>query len=222
MKYIYILLLSISLSYGYGLDIPEKRTYIDLGKEGSTYPILEKNFIEELKEGASEVQKTLNKKYVKEKIIKSVINQANANTSLGYCEEPHKKVELNEYIVPVNIYNPAGRLYKKKGDKIIINNDKPIDLCFINVKSLKDAKKQIEYFDNIVKKVSGNSAECVYLVSGINVLQLDKIYYPRQFYPAKKNYEKNFNILCYPTYIHLILDKRYRFEIPYKEVRGEK
>jgi len=210
-------LISVSL-FAFGLDIPKKKEYIDLGVEGAQYPIVEENFIIVLKDGVAELQKKLTKEYVKNKLIKEIRRNATAHTKLGICSKNNKSVELNEFIVKENIYNPAGRLYKKKGDKIVVKNKVPLDVCFITANTIQEADAQIEFYDKIVKKISGEQAECIYMVTDINVLQLDKKYYPRLFFPATKGYEESFNVSCYPTLIHLQGDKRYKFEIPLKDI----
>jgi len=186
--------------------------YIDLGVEGHLYPIVEHSFLEDLNEGVKEFQKTFTPEKVKKEVIKQIRQQATGHTKLPLCQESNKRAEYNYIPILSDIYNPAGRLVKKKGEKVLVNNDIPFDICFISGDNIKEVENQIKFYDKVTKKLSGKQSECIYLVSNRNVLQLDKKYYPRMFYPTGKGYEDSFNVSCYPTMIHLENDKRFIFE----------
>jgi len=187
--------------------------FVDLGKEGATYDISEPNFMTELEDGVMELQKTLTRDKITKKIKKEIMKQSVGHSELPQCSANHNNVEPNYFILKTDIYNPEGRLYKQKGDSLIVENKVGFDICFIDATNKKEALKQIKYYDEVVKTLSGPNAECTYMVKDRTVLELDKEFYPRMFYPTGAGYEEVFNVSCYPTLIHLQDDKRYRFEV---------
>ena len=186
---------------------------VDLGSEGHLYPIIEKDFLVVLKEGTKEVQKELTKEVIKKKIFEGLKSKVFASRDLPLCQEDNKYLEDNSYKVPVNLYNPAGRLYKKKGSLIVVENKLPVDICFISGKTDKEIDTQIKFYNSIVPKLSGQGSSCTFMVAEHNILQLDKKYNPKMFYPTNKGYEDTFGVKCFPTLIHLYKKKRYRFEL---------
>ncbi len=185
---------------------------VDLGKTGGTYPIVEENFMDMIEEAVKELN--INKKDIEKKVRKSVIDQSKGTTNLPYGKKVKRYSEKNYQILPQDIYNPLGRLYKKAGDKVLINTPVPLDICFVDGTNLKILKNQIEYFDKVVAKQSGIEGRCVYMVSNRSVLELNKIYYPRVFYPSKKAYEDRFMVKSIPTYVHIYKDKKDFYSFP--------
>lgn len=185
---------------------------VDLGITGSTYPIVEENFMDMIKDAVKELK--IEKKDIEKKIRKSVIDQSKGTTELPYGKSVKRYSEKNYQIIPQDIYNPLGRLYKKAGEKVLLNTPVPLDICFVDGTNLNILKNQIEYFDKVVKKQSGNGANCVYMVSNRSVLELNKIYYPRTFYPSKKAYEDRFMVKSIPTYVHIYKYKKDFYSFP--------
>lgn len=220
MKKFLMLILLISTMAFAMINIPKKRTYIDLGTEGHTYKIVEKSFLLVIKNAVAKEQKKLTPKKVKEMVVDQIRKQATGHTQLPLCQKSERSVEENYYILNQNIYNPAGRLFRKKGYKYIVHNKRPLDICFIDGTNKKELFNQIHFYDKVVKKLSGPNAKCIYMIANRNVLQLDKKFYPRMFYPTGRGYEKNFQVSCYPTLVHLQNDKRYKFELPIEDFQN--
>ena len=185
---------------------------VDLGKSGHTYDIPEGSMLEFLENGAKELQSTLTKDKLAE-IIKSEIKRH----SIGYSDLPNIKTvtayETDNYqIIDKDIRNPAGRLWKKKGEKVLMNTLQPLDLCFVDGKNLTSLLNQIDYLDKVVGQKS--SVECTYMVANRSVLFLNDKLYPRVFYPTNKAYEDRFMVKSLPTYIHIEGAKKLVYEFP--------
>jgi hypothetical protein len=206
-----ILLFFLSLSYGYNWEIIDTpKTYIDLGVSGNLYDIKEENFISLLKSSINDYQKSITKDEIRKKVLKQMASKVFYKSDLGVCQKEMKKAELNEYIVPMDIRNPTGRLWKKKGDKILVKNPIPFTLCFIKSDSAKNAISQIKAIDILSSKLSPRGCEA-YLVSGVNITKLNKALSPRMFFASSKEYEKLFDLKCYPSLVHFRDDKRFIF-----------
>ena len=214
--------LFILLTLSTAIFASQPKEYIDLGTEGHVYKITEKSFMKDIEEAVAETQKEFDQGKVKKEVIKQIRSQATGHTNLPLCQESRKRAEYNYIPILQDIYNPAGRLIRKKGDKVLVNNDIPFDICFISGNNKEEIDNQIKFYDKITKKLSGKNSECIYMVSNRNVLQLDKKYYPRMFYPTGKGYEETFNVSCYPTLIHLENDKRFIFETPMDKFKHKK
>jgi len=77
----------------------------------------------------------------------------------------------------------------------------PLDLCFVDGTNMEMLLNQIMYFDRVSEKNAGG--DCTYMVSGRSVLELNKRFFPRRFYPARDSYEKRFfTNRAYDSYHH--------------------
>jgi hypothetical protein len=196
--------------------------YIDLGTEGHLYKIKEQDIMIDIKGGVNELQKKFTKEYVSNKIKEEINRQAVGHTDLPFCKKDNNTVEPNYYIIKEDIYNPAGRLIKQKGESVIVNNQIPLDICFIDASNEKEAENQINFYRKTVKQLSGKNATCTFMVAKKNILDLDKKFWPTEFYPTGKGYEQNFGVSCYPTLIHIDKDKRFKFELSMERFKQKK
>jgi len=192
---------------------------IDLGKTGHTYPIQEENFYDQIKEAAKKLNIT--KEGLEKKIKESVLEQSKGTTDLPFGTKVKRYSEKNYQILPEDIVNPLGRVYKHKGDKVLLTTPKPLDLCFVDGKNMKMLINQITYFDKVVKKQSGKNARCTYMVSNRSVLDLNRLYSPRLFYPSKKAYEERFMVKSIPTYIHIYKEMKDFYSFPMSMFKHE-
>lgn len=178
--------------------------HIDFGVHGELYDIKEKDFFEEVKEGV----KNIDVEEVRASVKKEVMKQAKKKTSLPYCQEDNERTELDYVVLKENIYNPSGRLYKKKGTKVFAPLSEAFDVCFVDGSNDVMLKNQIDYFDKKTDK------KCVYMVSDKNIIDLWKTYPNRanDFYPTGASFEKRFNVSCYPTRVHMINNDRTLYE----------
>ena len=185
---------------------------VDLGKTGATYPIVEENFMDMIENAIKDLD--IKKEDIERKVREQVKEQSYGTTSLPFGRKVERYSEKNYQIIPQDIYNPLGRIYKKAGEKVLLNTPVPLDICFIDGTNMNILKNQIEYFDKVVEKQSGKGASCVYMVSNRSVLELNKIYYPRIFYPSKKVYEDRFMVKSIPTYVHIYKYKKDFYSFP--------
>lgn len=208
-----ILALSILTSYvnAYGLDIPKTKEYIDLGTEGNLYPIVEPNFINQLKTGIKSFEKNITKKTLKQRMLSYVNKKAVGYTMLPFCQKANKRVSLNTYKIPTDIYNPLGRLIQKAGSKVVVNNKIPFALCYLAGNDMQ-IDNEIKFYQTISTKLGLN--KCTFIIAGKNVLELDKRYKSQglEFYPTNSGYEDTFNIKCYPSMVYLKDKQRFNFE----------
>jgi len=194
-----------------------KSDFIDFGIDGHMYDIKEENIRQTIIDKVDNFK--ISKEDLTEKIKKAMREQSVGTTNLPFGEEVTAYVEDNYQILNQNIRNPAGRIIKKKGDRVLLNTPKSLDICFIDGSNDILLKNQIKYFDAVVSKKHGLS--CVYMVSNKSVLDLNKEYYPRLFYPSKSAYERRFMIKSIPTYIHIEKDKKYFYSFPIEMFKKE-
>jgi hypothetical protein len=212
--FLYIFILSASLS----------AKYIDLGISGNLYEIKEDNILIEMRKELKDLSKKINNEKLKTYIKEDIYKQSVGHSKLPFCLKDKKTVELNSFKLQEAIINPLGRVIKKKGDSITIKNPIPLDLIFVDGSNLIELKNQIDYFDEMSKTLSGSTVNTDYFVMNRSVIELNKKYQPRMFFPSRESYEKHFKINCYPTWIHLEGDKRYKFEVSIEKFkhRGKK
>lgn len=179
-------------------------SFEDLGTTGRTYNIQEENFQEMLNREASEYLKTIDLKAESEKAVKKA---SFYSSSLGFCKKETSLTSLDETELQENIYTPTGRIYKAKGEKIVVPTPKPINLCFVDGTNDIVLENQINYFKKQTEKYGG----CLFLVSNKSVLELYEKYNGLDLFPASETYEKRFGINCYPSFVHLIKENRYNF-----------
>jgi len=182
--------------------------YEDLGTEGGLYPIKEHSILIDIASGLEMLKKKYTRKYISTLLKKEIKKRSVAHTKLSQCKKSYKEIEPNFIKIQEDIYNPNGRLYKHKGESVIIENKYPLNFCFIKGNA-KEIKKQIKEYDKIVEKLGGQS--CIYLVSDTDVLDLDKEFAPRAFYPSSEGLEEALGIDCYPALVHLKDKVRFKF-----------
>lgn len=179
-------------------------SYEDLGKEGFTYKIKEKDFLKEIEEGIKEIKT----EEIISKLKKEFVVQATGENNLSYCKKQRTVKEFDYVELPENIYTPTGRLYKEKGTKVLAYLEKPLDICFVDGTNMVVLENQIKYFD---KETNG---KCVYMIANRNIMDVYKKWPERNrdMYPSKKEFEKRFNVECLPTRINLIYNDRNKKE----------
>ena len=184
---------------------------VELGIHGHMYDIQEEHFMEEVKRKINDKAKQMNfKKLAKESVMKGSIGK----TDLPFGQELTSYEMDNYQILQHDVLNPAGRVFKKKGEKLIINTQRPISICFIDGSNKIMFQNQIDYFDKVTKKKYGEFAECTYMVSNKSVIELREEYFGRKFYPSQKIYEDRFMVKSIPTYIHMEKTKRQVYTFP--------
>ena len=189
---------------------------IDLGKEGHTYKIKEENFYTVLKKDLKPVQEKFTRKYIKQKILTQLHSEAVGHTTLPFCQEDKKFAEYNTQKLKMDIYKPNGEIWKHKGDKFIINNKKPLDICYIAGNNI-EIENQIKFFNNISQQLSHSN--CNFIVADRNAFALDKEHKPQIFYPTHKGLEELYNVKCYPTIIHFQGKKRFKMEMTMEQFK---
>lgn len=185
---------------------------IDLGTDGQLYEITEENLYKTIEDSVKELQ--VNPEIIQNQIKEAVKKQSFGETDLPFGTETKIYEDINYQVLEQDIVNPLGRVFKKAGDKILMDTYPALDLCFVDGSDMTMLRNQIKYFDEIVKQKSGNDAECTYMVSNRLVLELNREYHPRLFYPSKKAYEDRFMVKSIPTYIHIIGKKKYFYSLP--------
>lgn len=191
---------------------------VDFGIQGQMYDIEEENMNNIIKSKLAEIQSASNKKMIKKALKKKINAAAVGTTELPFGKEMKTYQEDNYQILERDIVNPYGRVFRKKGEKVLINTTKPLDICFIDGANKEILYNQIEYFDMVLAK---KERECTYMVSNINVFKLNKKYAPRKFYPSKEIYEERFMIKSIPTYIHIDGYKKSFYSFPMKMFTNE-
>jgi hypothetical protein len=193
-KLIILLIVFNSLLFGYQ----------DLGKEGFTYKITEKDFLKELESGIKELK---TEKLV-EKLKKDFVVQATGEDNLSYCKQQRTKKEFDYVELPEDIYTPTGRIYKEKGSKVLAYLEQPLDICFVDGTNMIVLENQIKYFDQETK------GKCVYMIANRNIMDVYKKWPERNrdMFPSKKQFEERFNVECLPTRINLIHNDRNKKE----------
>lgn len=190
---------------------------VNLGVSGNLYEIPEENFKITIEKAVDELD--LNETKIKETVLNGVKEQAFGTTNLPFGKKVEAYESDNYQIIGKDIFNPLGRLIYKKGDKVLMKTYSPLDLCFVDGSNLVSLKNQIEYFDKVVKKKS--NTECTYMVSNRSVLELNKEYYPRLFYPARPAYERRFLIKSIPSYVHIEGSKKLVYSFPIDMFKSE-
>lgn len=206
MKKIFLLIMVPFFLFSYD------EVYVDFGKKGHMYDISEKNFLLTIKEELDEidVQK------IRNDLAGQVAEQATGENNLPACREDSSKTELDYIILKEDIYNPAGRLYQKKGTKVLAGIEKPLDVCFVDGTNMIALSNQIAYFD---KKTEG---KCIYMISNRNVLDVHKKYPDRSlsFFPSRERDEKRFNVGCLPTRVNMIGNNRTLIEHSFEKFKN--
>jgi len=214
MRIYLLLILSINLIYG---AATEKIKIKDFGIDGHMYDIVEENMMQTIRDKADNFQIT--KEKMRAILKREMKKQSVGTTELPFGKEKKEYSEKNYQILNQDVVNPLGRVIKKKGDKVLLNTPKSLDICFIDGADPVLLKNQIKYFDKLVTKTNG--LRCVYMVSNKSVLDLNKEYYPRLFYPSKSIYEQRFMIKSIPTYIHIEKDRKYFYSYPIEMFKKE-
>lgn len=187
--------------------------YKDFGTEGHLYEIKEKDIMKEIEKEVKDYQAKMNPDEMKRQIEREINKQAFYSSKLPLCEKDSTEKMPNYQYYQQDIINPAGRVIKKAGDSFIYRSPKQWNVCFINAKNKIEMINQINYYDKLVKEISGGNEECVYMISDRNVLELNKEFEPRSFYPSTEAYEKRFGVKCYPAMIHIEDDMKYNYEM---------
>lgn len=198
--------------------------FTDFGVHGKLYENKEPDIKKMIEKEVKEYEAKMNPDEIHEIIKKEVKKQSKGKTKLQFCKEDRQNKGPNYQTLEMDITNPVGRVYKKKGEKVLLRSEKPLDVCFIDATYLPEMKNQIAYFDKTVKELSGKEAECIYMVSGHSVLDIHKLYPNKEFYPTRATYEERFDVQCYPTLIHIEDDMKYDYEISidyFKHSKGE-
>jgi len=185
---------------------------VDFGVSGHEYRIPEENLMRTIESEVEAFQKKLSKDK-----LQGIIKEEIKTQSIGYSNLPTvtrvSAYEVDNYqIIDQDIKNPAGRIWKRKGEKVLMNTIQPLDLCFVDGSNMLTLLNQIEYFDAVAKQKS--NSECTYMISGRSVLFLNNKLAPRVFYPAKKAYEDRFLVKSLPTYIHIEGTKKLVYSFP--------
>ncbi len=201
MKNILIILLISLISYAAEKTVDPKK---NLGTDGFTYEILEKDFLESIEEGIKEIEL----KEFEKAIRRDVIAHATGDNNLKKCIKSNKWKEIDYVELPEDVYSPSGRLYKKKGTKITSSISSPLAICFVDGSDISILKKQIEYFENATQ------GTCTYMVSKANVMDIRPLFPNNErIYPSKKLYEDRFSVKCHPTLIYLVNDEKITVEL---------
>lgn len=186
--------------------------YKDLGSKGHHYQIVEKDFLTTIKEGMEEIDVEA----IKKDLVRQVTEQATGDNNLSVCRDDSSKTELDYLVLEEDIYNPAGRLYQKKGTKILAGINQPLDVCFVDGSNMIALKNQIDYFDKETDK------KCIYLISNRNVLDVHKKFPDRtsSFFPSRERDEKRFNVKCMPTKVHMMGNNRTILEHSFEKFKN--
>ncbi|HIP33980.1 MAG TPA: hypothetical protein EYG89_04520 [Bacteroidia bacterium] len=189
----------------------------DYGIQGKLYKIKEISLNKEIKDAVKDFK--LSKKDIQDKVVSEVKKQAYGKSKLPYVDKVSIKESENYQILQQDIINPLGRIYKRKGEKVLMKTFQPLDLCFVDGTNMEMLLNQIMYFDRVSEKNAGG--DCTYMVSGRSVLELNKRFFPRRFYPARDSYEKRFFITSIPTYVHIENDRRKVYSFPIQMFKNE-
>lgn len=186
--------------------------YEDLGIKGNLYNITERDFLVMIKEGVEEIDVHA----IRDNLKSQVIKQATGQNNLSVCREDNFKKEDDYVILEEDIFTPTGKLFKKKGTKVIAPLQMPLDLCFVSGSNMVTLRNQIDFFDKQTNK------RCVFLISDRNVLDVHKIYPNRSssFFPSKEKDEKRFNVSCLPSRVNLINNDRNIIEHSYEKFKN--
>ena len=187
-------------------------SYEDLGQKGHMYDIVEEDFMVTIK---NELKK-LDIEALKQEFKQQIIQQATGSSNLPLCRDDNNREEDDYLVLKQDLYTPTGRLYQKKGTKVLAPLQYPLDLCFVDGSNLTVLKNQIDFFD---KKTD---QKCIYLVKDRNILNVHDIYPNRSssFFPVKERDEKRFNVSCYPSMVHLIGNTRTISEHSYEKFKN--
>ncbi len=203
-KYLLLCLVSLNLY-----------SFEDFGTYGRTYDIKEENFQDILER---ETKDFFSKYNLKQKVADGVKSASLFKTTRPFCKNSFKKADIDYSIIPEDIYSPAGKLLKRKGDKIVIPTEKPINLCFVDGTNSIALENQIDYFKRITEKTGG----CYFMVANSPVLDLYEKYQDIDIYPSGEAYENRFGVSCYPTVIQLMKEQRYTFTFNIQEFQHAK
>jgi len=188
--------------------------YYDFGTNGKTYPILEKDILEEIRDGLANLK--LDKVKIKADLIKAVEKMANYKTELPLCLSG---VDYNEEedvsYLHSDMRDRKGKLLKKSGSPITVPLPPGTDfsLCFISGKNYVSGLNQIM----ALGKASKMTKKCMYLVSDRDVRDYRKSFPKLDIYPSSKAQEDRFKVKCYPSKVDLYNTKRHLTQYNYSQ-----
>jgi hypothetical protein len=199
MKILIFILIFITMSY----------SYIDLGKEGTTYKVAEYDMYKFMKKRMND----LNITKIKNELSQSVMDKITSNIVLPKCKENKTYSKKNIKRFKSDVYDLHGNIIHKKNDIIEEDNSvklikKDFSVCLISGKNKIILSKSLTLFD---KK------KCFYVGTNINLLKWNDTYgLSKRFFPLDKFAKDSLNVKCTPTLIEYKDDMIY-----YNEYRVE-
>lgn len=120
--------------------------YVDLGVQGKTYEIKEKNIKTLLIDGV----RKLDKEDLKKRYLRSIDKAFNAKVSLPTSLEDKTLTYIDEVVVGYDVPDPAnpGRILYHKGERIksALPDGAVLNMCFIDAANIDIAKEAVEEF----------------------------------------------------------------------------
>lgn len=187
--------------------------FYDFGEVGKTYPIAERNIVDEIKEEFKKFK--LTKEEFKEAAEKGIEKLANYNTALPLCTSTMEfEAQEDVSILEQDIKNGAGVIVKQKGEPIVVPlpQGAEFSLCYISGKNYINGLNEIKYLNDSVK-----SKKCIFLVSDRDVRDYRKAFPLLDIYPSSTTQESRFGVKCYPSKIDLYGIKRQLSEFDYRK-----
>jgi len=178
--------------------------YYDFGVIGKTYPIEERNIMDEIKEEFKNFK--LTKEDFRKAAEKAIAEKAFYKSELPLCSIGKSyPEEIDSSTLKENMYSPYGKIIRKKGDLITVPLPKGAEfsLCFISGKNYINGLNQINYLEH--KEREG---KCLYLISDRDIRDYRKAFPELDIYTSSKVQEDRFNIKCYPSEVNLYKEKR--------------
>jgi len=176
--------------------------YIDLGIQGTLYPILENNntFSKILKESFKK-----NKNKIKKEVITAINKAFRYDKNLRYSKKDYNITVIDYSILQTDIYSPyTKQIIKHKGEKIIVPMPKGIEESFC----LIDGKWDVNTTKKILKKLN----KCnFYLVANKDIRKWAELYNKHNVYPYNEKIIKRWKLDKAPSKV--ILFDKYRKNI---------
>ena len=190
MKYLTILLaLNLYAAEGIKVSVTPSKTYIDLGIVGKTYDITEPDLYENMMKEIAAYKP--DKEEMTKTLTDGINNMAIYKPSVEFCETTEiGDWKTNYFKLPEAIVNPLGRVVYEKGKQFIspsVPNE--TNICFVDGTFMLEAKNQINFMKKRYNK-------CIYLVSNMDVRELQKVYPNIDIFPGNDAIFSRFNIKC--------------------------
>jgi len=163
--------------------------YIDLGIQGATEKITEKDIVLNIKEKLSRIKQ----KDVERLLIASTDKRANVTSNLSACLKSNQKIKENIVKTKRNHYNFAGELIFEKGEEQRQNFLTRASVCVVDGSNEEIAKKSIEALLKI-----GNCSKVMVANADFRILQ-SKMNGFMHFYPFHEGLSNAMGIECLPS-----------------------